>query len=105
MFFFNDMRNLSLPDSLAHKIELFKENGSLFREQNDLFVEGSWLQVLVGQGIVPKDYHGLVNSVPDTQLNQMLARLLDIKKEPLSKLPMHDEYLNGMISNYKRTHC
>ena len=100
--FFNDMRNITLPDSLAHKIALFKESGNLLREQNDLFLESSWLQVLYGQGITPKDYHGLVNSVPEVQLNQMLTRLLEIKKEPIAKLPTHDEYINGMVAKYKR---
>ena len=100
--FFNDMRNITLPDSLAHKITLFKESGNLLREQNDLFLESSWLQVLYGQGITPKDYHGLVNSVPEVQLNQMLTRLLEIKKEPIAKLPTHDEYINGMVAKYKR---
>lgn len=100
--FFNDMRNITLPDSLAHKIALFKESGNLLREQNDLFLESSWLQVLYGQGIIPKDYHGLVNSVPEVQLNQMLTRLLEIKKEPIAKLPTHDEYINGMVAKYKR---
>ena len=101
--FFNDMRNITLPDSLAHKIELFKESGNLLREQNDLFLESSWLQVMYGQGIMPMDYHGLVNSVPDSQLNQMLTRLLEIKKEPITKLPTHDEYINGMVAKYKRS--
>ncbi|WP_281716316.1 tryptophan halogenase family protein [Alteromonas sp. CyTr2] len=100
--FFNDMRNTTLPDSLAHKIALFKESGNLLREQNDLFLESSWLQVLYGQGITPKDYHGLVDSVPEVQLNQMLKRLLEIKKEPIAKLPTHDEYINGMVAKYKR---
>ena len=100
--FFNDMRNITLPDSLAHKIALFKESGNLLREQNDLFLESSWLQVLYGQGITPKDYHGLVDSVPEVQLNQMLTRLLEIKKEPIAKLPTHDEYINGMVAKYKR---
>lgn len=96
--FFNDMRNIELPDSLKHKIELFRENGNLFREQNDLFLESSWLQVMYGQGITPNDYHGLVNSVPNDQLNTMLTKLREIKKEPVSKLPTHDEYINGMIA-------
>ncbi|GEA06788.1 hypothetical protein KUL42_15490 [Alteromonas sp. KUL42] len=92
------MRNIELPDSLKHKIELFRENGNLFREQNDLFLESSWLQVMYGQGITPNDYHGLVNSVPNDQLNTMLTKLREIKKEPVSKLPTHDEYINGMIA-------
>ena len=101
--FFNDMRNITLPDSLAHKIELFKENGVLQREQNDLFLESSWLQVLYGQGVMPKDYHGLVNSVSDAQLNQMLTKLLELKREPITKLPSHDDYINGMVAKYKRS--
>ena len=101
--FFNDMRNITLPDSLAHKIELFKQSGNLLREQNDLFLESSWLQVLYGQGIVPNDYHGLVNSVADSQLEQMLKSLLEIKKEPVSKLPLHDDYINGMVARHKRS--
>ncbi|MCZ8529357.1 tryptophan halogenase family protein [Alteromonas sp. PRIM-21] len=101
--FFNDMRNITLPDSLAHKIELFKENGVLQREQNDLFLESSWLQVLYGQGVMPKDYHGLVNSVSDAQLNQMLTKLLELKREPIAKLPSHDDYINGMVAKYKRS--
>lgn len=101
--FFNDMRNITLPNSLAHKIELFKQSGNLLREQNDLFLESSWLQVLYGQGIVPNDYHGLVNSVADSQLEQMLKSLLEIKKEPISKLPLHDDYINGMVARHKRS--
>ncbi|WP_334020577.1 tryptophan halogenase family protein [Alteromonas sp. S015] len=101
--FFNDMRHITLPDSLAHKIALFKESGNLLREQNDLFLESSWLQVLYGQGITPKDYHGLVNSIPESRLNQMLTSLLEIKKEPIAKLPSHDEYINGMVAKHQRT--
>lgn len=97
--FFNDMRNLTLPDSLQHKIALFKETGSLVREQNDLFLESSWLQVMVGQGIIPRDYHGLVNSMPDEKLQSMLTNLLAIKQEPIAQLPSHDQYISGMVNN------
>lgn len=100
--FFNDMRNLDLPDTLRHKIALFKENGSLFRDQNDLFLESSWLQVMYGQGITPNDYHGLVNTFSDEKLKEMLTRLLKLKREPLSQLPSHDEYLNGMVKRAKQ---
>ena len=66
------------------------------------FSTQSVITLLYGQGITPKDYHGLVDSVPEVQLNQMLTRLLEIKKEPIAKLPTHDEYINGMVAKYKR---
>ena len=52
--FWKDLQEMDVPDSLTHKIELFRESGNLFREQNDLFLESSWLQVLMGQGVFRK---------------------------------------------------
>lgn len=91
--FWRDVRDMQVPDTLKRKIALFAENGSLFREQNDLFLESSWLQVMLGQGIVPKDYHPLANSYSETQLKQMLQTMLAIKRDPLEKLPLHDAFL------------
>ena len=86
---------MAIPDSLAHKIELFAATGRLFREQNDLFLESSWLQVMLGQGIVPKDYHPIANTVAKEKLFEMLNNIQQIKNEPLSKLPSHDEFLRA----------
>ncbi|MEH6710242.1 MAG: tryptophan halogenase family protein [Paraglaciecola polaris] len=91
--FWRDMRTMDIPDSLAHKIQLFAQNGKLFREQNDLFLESSWLQVMLGQGIIPKDYHPIANNLPEHKLREMLTNIKNIKHEPLSSLPSHDEFL------------
>ncbi|MBO9489328.1 tryptophan 7-halogenase [Endozoicomonas sp. G2_1] len=91
--FWRDMRYMNIPDSLQHKIELFKSDGRIFREQNDLFAESSWLQVMIGQGIQPKDYHPIANALSAEELRQMLVRLEQIKHEPLGKLPSHDRFL------------
>ena len=91
--FWQDMRQMKIPDSLAHKIELFKQSGRLFREQNDLFTDSSWLQVMLGQGIVPKDYHPIANTMSDDKLTEMLKKVKEIKQSPIDKLPSHDEFL------------
>ncbi len=91
--FWRDMREMEIPASLAHKMALFADNGQLFREQNDLFLESSWLQVMLGQGISPKDYHPLANNMSDSQLLDMLAKIKAIKDDPLGKLPGHDAFL------------
>jgi tryptophan halogenase len=96
--FWRDVRQMQVPDTLERKIALFAENGSLFREQNDLFLESSWLQVMLGQGIVPKDYHPLANSYSEAQLKQMLQTMLAIKRDPLDKLPSHDEFLRRICA-------
>ncbi len=96
--FWDDRRNSPIPDSLAHKIALFKQTGKLFRESNDLFLESSWLQVMMGQGIQPQDYHPIANGMSEQQLMDMLNSIARIKQEPLSQLPSHDDYINNMIA-------
>jgi tryptophan halogenase len=55
--FWNYCRTMPIPDGLQHKIDLFKANGRVFREGLELFAEPSWLQVMVGQRIVPRGHH------------------------------------------------
>lgn len=91
--FWKDVREMEVPESLSHKIALFKETGNLFREQNDLFLESSWLQVLMGQGIEPRDYHPLANGMSDTKLLELMANIKRIKNEPVGKIATHDNFL------------
>ncbi len=91
--FWQDLRSMKIPESLAKKINLFSQTGNIFREQEDLFLESSWLQVMIGQGIVPQDYHPLANTISEIQLKEMLDSMKKIKQNPLEKIPSHDEYL------------
>ena len=84
---------MEVPTSLAHKINLFKTTGKIFREQDDLFLESSWLQVMLGQGIMPRDYHPLANALSESELGEMLANMKKIKQSPLTHIPSHDDFL------------
>ena len=92
--FWRDLRNMEIPASLSHKINLFKATGKIFREQDDLFLESSWLQVMLGQGITPRDYHPLANSLSPVALVEMLGNMKKIKRSPLAHIPSHDDFLN-----------
>ena len=91
--FWKDLREMDVPDSLTHKIELFRESGNLFREQNDLFLESSWLQVLMGQGVHQKDYHPLANALSEQKLQELMQNIKRIKNEPIGKIASHDDFL------------
>ncbi len=52
---------MSIPETLERKIELFRANGRIFRENDELFAEDSWLQVMIGQRILPRSYDPLVD--------------------------------------------
>ena len=95
--FWRDLREMEVPDSLTHKIQLFKASGNLFREQNDIFLESSWLQVLTGQGVEPQDYHPLANALPEDRLLALLENIKRIKNEPVSKIATHDQFLAQFV--------
>jgi tryptophan halogenase len=90
-------RALAPPPALARKIELFRTHGRLFREPEDLFLEGSWLQVLIGQGITPQDCHPMTGQIRDDQLKGFLADLRQITADDAAALPAHADFL--------RQHC
>jgi tryptophan halogenase len=70
------VRTMTLPDSLAHKIELFRESAAAPDYRYGLFSRDSWLAVLVGQGILPARHNPLAEAIP---LGELEAKLADLK--------------------------
>ena len=97
--FWRDMRNLEVPERLARKIELFRANGTLVQDQYDIFMEPSWVQVLMGQGVTPEDHHPLADGPSEAELREQLTQLAVLKARPLAQLPSHDEYLQRMVAS------
>lgn len=91
--FWRYLRNMPIPERLAHKIALFKETGAIMNDPGDIFLDSSWLQVMMGQGIMPRDYHPTADIPGAEQLQSMLARIASAKRQPLTQLPSHDEFL------------
>src|SRR2546430_5993828 len=52
----------------------FRSHGRIFRENDELFAEESWLQVMLGQGIIPEDYDPMVDQYPDEEVMRYLDR-------------------------------
>jgi tryptophan 7-halogenase len=70
------VRSMPLPESLDHKLQLFRSRAVLPNYQYGLFARDSWLAVLVGQGIVPERYDRLADAVMLTTLGE---RLIDFR--------------------------
>ncbi|MBJ6121803.1 tryptophan halogenase family protein [Sphingomonas mollis] len=84
---------MPIPDSLDQKIELFRETGRVFRKNEELFAENSWVQVMMGQGIVPRAYHPIVGKLRDDELARLLATLRDEVGRTVAGLPDHAAYV------------
>jgi tryptophan halogenase len=91
--FWRYCQQMNIPDSLRHKIELFRATGKLFCEQDELFSEVAWHQVMLGQNIYPKSYHPLADSISEAQLREFLENLKIIMNRAVKSLPDHEAFL------------
>jgi tryptophan halogenase len=87
------VRGMELPESLAHKLRLFRARAILPNYQYGLFSRDSWLAVLLGQGIVPESYSPLADALSVDAIEQKLAQFaLDIRLG-LDHMPTHAEFI------------
>ena len=86
--------SMMIPDSLEQKIELFRETGRVFRKNEELFVENSWVQVMMGQGITPQSYHPIAEKLSDEELARLLGTIRDMVAGTVKSLPEHAAYVS-----------
>ena len=91
--FWRDMRNMSIPDRLQQKLDVFKATAAIFNEEQDIFRDASWIEVMLGQGIMPRDYHPAADAMPEAQFRDMMHKVWLAKREPMSMLVPHDRFL------------
>ncbi len=91
--FWRHCRRMEIPDSLRHRIDLFRETGRVFRVPTELFAENSWIQVMLGQGIVPEQYHPVVDVMSDGELDRFLREIRSRVDNAVAQLPRHDVYV------------
>ena len=78
---------------------MFRSTGHVFQAQDDIFTENSWVQVLLGQGVVPKTYHNIVEAMEPSELESYLKSIRGQAAETVQGLPMHADYIKRLISH------
>lgn len=91
--FWNYCRTMSIPDTLTQKIEQFKKNGRIFRTNNEMFNDLSWLEVMHGQGIRPNAYHPLVDVLSEEEIERRLVSVKSVINRSVEVMPTHEEFI------------
>ena len=92
--FWRECQRTAPPQSLLRRMELFRATGKVHREQDELFSEIAWQQVMIGQGIVPADYHPLVDALSELQLDELLGGVRAIVDKTVAAMGGHRQYLD-----------
>jgi tryptophan halogenase len=91
--FWRHTKNMEIPDSLRRRLELFKETGQIVKRHGDLFAETSWAQCLIGQGLIPKTYHPIVDNMTDDELQKFLDHTKRNVSKKVDKWPSHWDFI------------
>lgn len=84
---------MTVPDSLAERMALWREQATAYQDQDDLFRVDSWAAVMLGQGVLPKAHHRLAAIMADDALRGALDGLKAMIATELAKLPSHEATL------------
>ncbi|WP_300974938.1 tryptophan halogenase family protein [Sphingomonas sp. LHG3406-1] len=93
--FWRQLAGMHIPDGLMGKITLFEENGRIFRHEDDLFSEASWVAVMLGQGVRPRRLDPLAataGSAADQE--ETLRRIGRLIRGAAEVMPTHRRYLD-----------
>ncbi|MEP6938244.1 MAG: tryptophan halogenase family protein [Rudaea sp.] len=91
--FWRACREMAIPPSLQHRIDLFRDSGRVFRVPNELFAENSWIQVMLGQGILPGQHHPSADLMDDAELSRFLDDIRRQVEATVRQLLEHQTYV------------
>lgn len=91
--FWNYCRNMSIPESLQHKVDLFQRAGRAFRYEDELFSKTSWIAVMLGQNIMPETCDPIVTSLPREQVDRSLQSMQRAMTQASEKMPTHEAFI------------
>lgn len=93
--YWRDIAAMDIPETLKHRIALFRETGRVFRMPDELFAENSWIQVMMGQGVMPQQYHPVADVMSEPDLTRFLGDIRSNVDSTVRQLPAHMDYLRG----------
>jgi len=93
--FWRRCRDMEIPDSLAERIALFRDNAMAYQGNDEMFRIDSWIMVMLGQGVWPNSYHRLAQMMEPGQLQRALSDLKAGIAQQLAKLPDHQQFVQA----------
>lgn len=94
--FWDRLREMALPDRLARRIAMFRASGRIVREGDELFDVAGWVQVMIGQNILPECWHPLAQQIDAGQLRAFLDTVHGAATAEVPHMPHHADILSRL---------
>jgi len=91
--FWDELRTMDVPEPLQHKIDLFRATARVTASFDELFDARAWIQVMLGQNVMPESYHPIADLLPEPRLREFLEGLEKSHVGEVSRWPDHGAFV------------
>jgi tryptophan halogenase len=84
---------MSIPETLRHKIEVFRSCGRVALYADESFQEPSWVSIFTGQFLEPRRYDPLVDHIPIDHLQRGMQQRRGRIAQIAQAMPTLREYV------------
>jgi tryptophan halogenase len=91
--FWDYCREMPIPAGLENTMNLFRDSGRFFRDGEEMFAITSWVQVMLGQGIMPHKYHPVVDQMPQADLDKFVGGVKGVIASCVDAMPTHAQFI------------
>lgn len=92
--FWEYCRTMQVPETLRSVTSLFRESGQFIRNAEELFGLVSWVEVMIGQGIIPASYHAMADQMPEKDLKEFVAHVQKVIATCVDAMPPHQAFID-----------
>jgi tryptophan 7-halogenase len=92
--FWNYCRTMEIPETLRSVMALFRESGQFIRNAEELFGLVSWVEVMLGQGIMPTTWHTGADQMSEKDLNEFVAHVQQVIATCVDAMPPHQAFID-----------
>ena len=89
------LRHMEVPDTVRARIDSFAEGAHAWQAAGEVFRVDSWVQVMLGQRIEPRQWHRMAAVMNDGRLQQTLGEIAKGVAANVATMPAHQQFLDG----------
>lgn len=91
--FWRECKHRDIPAELDRRMRYFQSHGRVSRIYDELFMEVNWIQVFLGQGVMPKSFHPLAEQLTEGELREFLGEVKSMIEHEVAAMPTHAEFI------------
>lgn len=95
-------RKMTIPETLQRKMDLFQSQGRLYSEPDELFAQGSWFQVMQGQGLRARGYNPIVDVLDVDDVSKFIEGVRHAIGQCIEIMPTHEEFIEKNCKAVRR---